>query len=189
MRVGAVLLHKPGRTLALVVFAGMLCGVVINALFFQTARHPAPIFHGPVIARPALHAAPPANLTAGASVPVPPQRIAEKPVAQPPQMAPAAPVAAQRSVEAAPKDQIGALLAGVGAGAPAAVVNADSARVMAAQKALVKLGYVVKADGVMGAGTRKAIEMFEASRKLPVTGELTLRVMRELSTLSGVAVP
>ena len=53
----------------------------------------------------------------------------------------------------------------------------------------MKLGYVVKSDGLMGAGTRKAIEMFEQSRKLPVTGELSPRVMRELSALSGVSVP
>ncbi|MDB5643403.1 MAG: hypothetical protein JWN07_2720 [Hyphomicrobiales bacterium] len=175
----AALLRRPGRTLAAVVFAGMLCGIAANALFFQTARHPAPIFKGPVIARPAH----PVSAPAQQSIPLPPQRPSERTAAPQSPMAPAASVA--RPVEAAPKDQIGALLSGGSSNA-----SADPApRIVAAQKALMKLGYVVKADGVMGAGTRKAIEMFEQSRKLPVTGDLSSRVSRELSALSGVAVP
>ena len=81
-----------------------------------------------------------------------------------------------------------ATLAQTAAGAPAPATD-PAPRIVAAQKALMKLGYVVKADGIMGAGTRKAIEIFEQSRKLPVTGDLSARVMRELSALSGVAVP
>ncbi len=178
---GAAVLRKPGRMLAVVVFAGALCGIVANALFFQTARHPAPIFHGPVVARPAHPATPPMP----AAVPMPPQRPLEKAIA--PQL--------QNGTSTAPasvgqrestKDQIGALLSG----GPSQSAGADATpRVAAAQKALMKLGYVVKSDGLMGAGTRKAIEMFEQSRKLPVTGELSPRVMRELSALSGVSVP
>ena len=173
-------MRKPGHTLAVVVFAGMLCGIAANALFFQTARHPAPIFHGPVIARPAH----PVSPTVQPAVPLPPQRQIEKSSAPQPQLAPVA-VSAARPVEAPPKDQIGALLS---AAAPASATD-PTPRIVAAQKALMKLGYVVKADGVMGTGTRKAIEMFEQSRKLPVTGDLSARVMRELSALSGVAVP
>ena len=181
-RAGAVLLRKPGRTLAVVVFTGILCGIAANALFFQTARHPAPIFHGPVIARPAL----PVSAPVPPAVPLPPQRPLEKTAAPQPQPAPVV-TPAPRPVEAPPRDQIGALLS---AGAPAPAPATDPApRIVAAQKALMKLGYVVKADGIMGAGTRKAIEMFEQSRKLPVTGDLSARVMRELSALSGVAVP
>jgi hypothetical protein len=180
---GAAVMRKPGRMLAAVVFAGLLCGIVANALFFQTARHPAPIFRGPVIARPAHPATPPMPL----AIPMPPQRPLEKNVA--PQLqngSSAAPASfAPRAPESA-KDQIGALLSG----GPAQSASADATpRVVAVQKALVKLGYVVKSDGVMGAGTRKAVEMFEQSRKLPVTGELSPRVMRELSALSGVPVP
>jgi hypothetical protein len=178
---GAAVLRKPGRMLAVVVFAGALCGIVANALFFQTARHPAPIFHGPVVARPAHPATPPMP----AAIPMPPQRPLEKAIA--PQQAngtSAAPVSG--APRESTKDQIGALLSG----GPTQGASADATpRVAAAQKALMKLGYVVKSDGLMGAGTRKAIEMFEQSRKLPVTGELSPRVMRELSALSGVSVP
>jgi hypothetical protein len=177
---GAAVMRKPGRMLAGVVFAGLLCGIVANALFFQTARHPAPIFHGPVIARPAHPATPPMP----AAIPMPPQRPLEKAIA--PQLQNQNPVALSAPRAEISKDQIGALLSG---GTPQGATTDATPRVAAVQKALMKLGYVVKSDGLMGAGTRKAIEMFEQSRKLPVTGELSPRVMRELSALSGISVP
>jgi hypothetical protein len=180
---GAAVMRRPGRMLAAVVFAGALCGIVANALFFQTARHPAPFFHGPVVARPAYPATPPMPL----AVPMPPQRPLEKILAPQTQNgSSAAPASVAPRAADSGRDQIGALLSG----GPTQGASADATpRVAAAQKALVKLGYVVKSDGLMGAGTRKAIEMFEQSRKLPVTGELSPRVMRELSALSGVPVP
>jgi hypothetical protein len=176
---GAAVMRKPGRMLAAVVFAGLLCGIVANALFFQTARHPAPIFHGPVIARPATPPAPQA-------IPMPPQRPLERVMApQSPNAIPVPPASTGPRGADTAKDQIGALLSG----GVQSTSSEATPRIAAAQKALVKLGYVVKSDGLMGAGTRKAIEMFEQSRKLPVTGELSPRVMRELSALSGVPVP
>jgi hypothetical protein len=176
---GAAVMRKPGRMLAAVVFAGLLCGIVANALFFQTARHPAPIFHGPVIARPATPPAPQA-------IPMPPQRPLERVMApQSPNAIPVPPASTGPRGADTAKDQIGALLSG----GVQSTSGEATPRIAAAQKALVKLGYVVKSDGLMGAGTRKAIEMFEQSRKLPVTGELSPRVMRELSALSGVPVP
>jgi hypothetical protein len=176
---GAAVMRKPGRMLAAVVFAGLLCGIVANALFFQTARHPAPIFHGPVIARPATPPAPQA-------IPMPPQRPLERVIApQSPNAIPVPPASTGPRGADTAKDQIGALLSG----GVQSTSSEATPRIAAAQKALVKLGYVVKSDGLMGAGTRKAIEMFEQSRKLPVTGELSPRVMRELSALSGVPVP
>ena len=66
----------------------------------------------------------------------------------------------------------------------------DPTRTIAAgQRALVKLGYgPMKADGVMGPGTRQSIERFERERQLPVTGEFSGRTARELSALSGIPV-
>jgi hypothetical protein len=168
-------------------FAGVFCGIAANALFFQTARHPAPIFAGPVVARPMQPMAAP--------VPQPVPRQAEAPahsnaiaklIDAPPVAAPqpAAPAPAQTRTNAAtPKDQIGALIGGL------VDDGIDPARVMAVQKALVKLGYVVKPDGVMGNGTRQALQMFEQSRKITVTGELTPRTLRELGAQSGIAIP
>lgn len=61
--------------------------------------------------------------------------------------------------------------------------------VLSGQRALARLGYGVKVDGEMGPGTRQAIQRFEQDRRLPVTGTFSPRTVRELSALSGIAVP
>jgi hypothetical protein len=73
---------------------------------------------------------------------------------------------------------------------PANVGHTDPGdTILAGQRALARLGYTVKVDGMMGAGTRQAIERFEQDRRLPVTGAFSARTVRELSGLSGIAVP
>lgn len=57
-----------------------------------------------------------------------------------------------------------------------------------AQRALVKLGYVVKADGMTSPAFRQAIESFERDRHLPVTGELGPRTLHELAAQSGLPI-
>jgi peptidoglycan hydrolase-like protein with peptidoglycan-binding domain len=70
-----------------------------------------------------------------------------------------------------------------------ATATAASPRVLAAQKALSSLGYgPVRLDGVPGVATRQAIARFEADRKLPVTGELSARVVKEIAAVSGMPV-
>lgn len=76
-------------------------------------------------------------------------------------------------------DPIGGLIRNVGA-APQAD-DADPAAVRSAQHALMRLGFVVKPDGVFGVSTRQAIEQFERDRHLPVRGVLTAQVQRELA--------
>jgi hypothetical protein len=66
-------------------------------------------------------------------------------------------------------------------------VEVDDA-VTAAQRALAKLGYGVKVDGVAGPGTRQALESFERDRHLTVTGELGPRTVRELVAQSGIPI-
>ncbi len=189
--------RHPGRTFGCVVFAGVFVGVAANALFFQTARHPAPIFAGPVTARPvqqavAVQPSAPRQAEAPAPQPTIAKLIEAAPAPMPapvaaapaPVLAPvSAPAAAPARVAAVPKDQIGALL-GAMPDEPQ-----DNLRVLAVQKALVKLGYSVRPDGVMGTGTRQALQMFEQSRKLNVTGELNPRTLRELGAKSGIAIP
>jgi peptidoglycan hydrolase-like protein with peptidoglycan-binding domain len=61
-----------------------------------------------------------------------------------------------------------------------------SRRVMALQRALAQYGYgQIKPTGVVDADTRAAIERFERERKLPVTGQPSDRVTRELAGLTG----
>jgi peptidoglycan hydrolase-like protein with peptidoglycan-binding domain len=57
--------------------------------------------------------------------------------------------------------------------------------VLGVQRALVKLGFVLRPDGVNGAATRQALEQFERDHNLPSKGELTPKVLRELATQSG----
>lgn len=184
----AFLLRRPGRVILFVTSAGVLTGIVLNAVMFQQGPHPAPLFG---LQRAQQQQQQPAPVAP--RVPAPPQRV-EAPASAPVQAAvqapapvmqqQAAPVAAPAPQAAAParKDPIAMLLNG-----DAPVEN--SARVLAVQKALIKAGFVLKADGVMGAGTRQALEGFERERKLPVTGEFTPRTLRELSQRTGIAIP
>jgi peptidoglycan hydrolase-like protein with peptidoglycan-binding domain len=63
---------------------------------------------------------------------------------------------------------------------------APSKRVIALQRALADYGYgQIKPTGIVDAETQAAIEKFERERKLPVTGQASDRVMRELSSMTG----
>ena len=42
-----------------------------------------------------------------------------------------------------------------------------------------------EADGLIGADTQAAIVKFERDRKLPVTGQMSDRLVRELSAMTG----
>jgi peptidoglycan hydrolase-like protein with peptidoglycan-binding domain len=59
-------------------------------------------------------------------------------------------------------------------------------RVLAVQRALADYGYgPLKPNGTLGAETRAAIEKFERDRKLPVTGQISDRLVRELAAATG----
>jgi hypothetical protein len=98
-----------------------------------------------------------------------------------------------------PADPIGALIRGdapvvVNASAQQpTVVGANdplqSRRIVAVQRALDRLGFQVASDGVLGPGTRAAIQRFERERDLPVTGDLSPRTLRALAARSGVPIP
>ena len=56
---------------------------------------------------------------------------------------------------------------------------------LAVQKALVKLGFVLKPDGVIGTTTHQAIERYERDHHRVSNGELTPALMRRLAANSG----
>ncbi len=63
---------------------------------------------------------------------------------------------------------------------------APSKRVIALQRALADFGYgQIKPSGIIDAETQVAIEKFERERKLPVTGQPSDRVMREMTAMTG----
>jgi peptidoglycan hydrolase-like protein with peptidoglycan-binding domain len=66
---------------------------------------------------------------------------------------------------------------------------APSRRVVALQRVLAEFGYgQIKPTGIIDPETRAAIERFERERRLPVTGQATDRVVRELAAVTGRSV-
>src|SRR5262249_23863795 len=59
-------------------------------------------------------------------------------------------------------------------------------RVIALQRALAEYGYgQIKPSGIVDSETHAAIERFERERKLPITGQASDRVVRELAAMTG----
>lgn len=69
---------------------------------------------------------------------------------------------------------------------PIAQLIAPNKRVLAVQRALADFGYgQIKPTGLYDPETRTAIEKFERDRRLPVTGQISERVVRELAAMTG----
>jgi peptidoglycan hydrolase-like protein with peptidoglycan-binding domain len=64
--------------------------------------------------------------------------------------------------------------------------NAGARRVASVQRALTEYGYgQLKPTGAVGADTQAAIAKFERDRKIPVTGQMSDRLVRELTAVIG----
>ena len=64
-----------------------------------------------------------------------------------------------------------------------------SRRVAAVQRALTDYGYgQLKPTGTVGSDTLAAIQKFERDRKMPITGQMSDRLVRELSAVTGRAI-
>lgn len=81
-------------------------------------------------------------------------------------------------------DALGDLIRGNVAAGPKG--TADSP-VMAAQRALVRLGYAVKADGTLGTATRDALAAFAKAHHLAGGTELTPKLLHELTSAANVS--
>jgi peptidoglycan hydrolase-like protein with peptidoglycan-binding domain len=78
------------------------------------------------------------------------------------------------------RDQISEILSG------AAPASGTGQRIVAVQRALNDFGFgPVKATGTIGPETTAAIRKFESDRKMPVTGQVSTRLVRELAALTG----
>jgi peptidoglycan hydrolase-like protein with peptidoglycan-binding domain len=106
-------------------------------------------------------------------------------------------------VEPRAADPLGSLVKATGA-APAAPANvlrppapipvarnevisgSGSRRVAAVQRALTEYGYgQLKPTGTIGSDTQAAIQKFEREHKIPVTGQMSDRLVRELTAMIG----
>src|SRR5205807_621397 len=67
-----------------------------------------------------------------------------------------------------------------------AVASSGSRRVAAVQRALTEYGYgQLKPTGTVGSETQAAIQKFERERRIPVTGQMSDRLVRELIMVTG----
>jgi peptidoglycan hydrolase-like protein with peptidoglycan-binding domain len=86
-------------------------------------------------------------------------------------------------------DPLANLVKSTGAPAVAPSNTAQAAgqrRVAAVQRALTEYGYgQLKPTGTVGSDTQAAIQKFERERKIPVTGQVSDRLVRELAAVTG----
>ncbi len=187
-------LNSPKDALAILVAAAMVAAIIGNALFMQAGRHPSPMFGRAVpVAFPAP-AATPVNpmprsrpLEADAK-PVEVRAAETKPQAQPEPRAndPMGQLVAKTAMSptpaAAPAMRPPAPIPAAAKADPTAVQR----RIAAVQRTLTDFGYAqLRPTGVAGTDTQAAISKFEKERKLPVTGQVSDRLVRELSAVTG----
>jgi peptidoglycan hydrolase-like protein with peptidoglycan-binding domain len=132
--------------------------------------------------------------------PVPEPKPASEPkAAAEPKLAPEPKPAEPKPAEPKSADPLGSLVKATSAAPvtaapsniprpPASIPVALSGarRVAAVQRALTEYGYgQLKATGTVGTDTQAAIVKFERERKLPVTGQVSDRLVRELAAVIG----
>ena len=154
-----LLRRNPRDVAGIVIAVGATTAILINALYLQPGPHPAPIFS--VKSRPVM----PTEPTGSIMLPRPrPADLAK----------PDLPVRGPATGNPARTDPI------------ADLIVPSSKRVMAVQRALSEYGYgPIRPTGVLGPDTRAGIEKFERERKLPITGQISDRLLRELSATTG----
>jgi hypothetical protein len=159
----------PARVYLGAALSSVLVGIAVNALVLQRERHPAPFFRPAPLADSAAAPAP--------AAPLPPQLASadrEPPAAALPRASP--PVRPADTADNSPSraaDPITDLLR--------EEARSNVARLtLAAQTALVRLGYSVKPDGNEGVTTQQALHDFERMHGLPLSTEITPRLVKQL---------
>jgi hypothetical protein len=172
---------KPSRTIAGATLAAIMTGIVVNAMLLQHSHRIQPV-ELPATAKPeAPAAATPAAATGSANT------TANAEATPAPAVPPSRPNDLGSLIEATAtgphsSDPIRDLLRGDSGGAGEA-----KHLTIAAQNALVKLGYSIKADGVAGSSTLQAIEQFERSRGLTVASEITPKLVKQLTAAANAS--
>ena len=187
-----ILLYSPKDFVAGAAAFAAVGAIIANAVFMQAGRHPSPMF-GSAVDEPVAVSIP--------LLPRPrPAEAALKPSGlKPPEV---------RSTELKPTDLVAAPVKPAAAAQPAtsgtrppaampvssrsdplADLIIASRRVAAVQRALTEFGYgQLKPTGTVGSDTSAAIQKFERDRKMPVTGQMSERLVRELGTVTGRAI-
>src|ERR1700722_6549147 len=196
-----ILLHSPKDLVAGVLAFAAVSAIIANALFLQAGHHPSPMF-GSVVAIPQ------AGLTPASPLPRPrPVELATRPAdtsppeAKPVELRPAEIKSAEikpaepKAAEPKAADPLANLVKATATPvtsnvprppAPIPTAAQGARRVAAVQRVLTEYGYgQLKPTGTIGSDTQAAIQKFERERKLPVTGQMSARLVRDLSAMTG----
>jgi len=199
-----ILLHSPKDTVAGVLAFAAITAIVANALFLQAGPHPSPMF-GSIVTMPVPAQAPasplprprPAEATKSEAAPpepkVPEPRVVELKAAEPKAADPKgadpltnlvkATSAAPQATSSIPRPPAAIP---VSSRSDSMLGPGGSRRVAAVQRALTEYGYgQLKPTGTVGSDTQAAIVKFERERKIPATGQMNERLVRELSAMIG----
>jgi len=188
-----IFLYSPKDMVAGALAFAVVSAIIANALFLQAGRHPSPMF-GSVVAIPAAALAPasplprPRPVEADASLPEP--KAAEPKPAEPKAADPLANLvkAATSVAPVAPSPTVRPPAPIPASSRNETIANSApiSRRVAAVQRALTEYGYgQLKPTGTVGSETQAAIQKFERERKLPMTGQMSDRLVRELTAMIG----
>jgi Putative peptidoglycan binding domain len=210
-----ILLHSPKDTVAGAIAFVAVSAIIGNAVFMQAGRHPSPMFGGnlgmPMAASaPASPLPRPRPIEADARPPEAKSldvksldtksadvRSSElHPVeARPLESRPPDPLANQIKTTGAPPIAPSAAPANVmrppapipsTRNDPVGDLITSSHRVASVQRVLTEYGYgQLKPTGTVGSDTQAAIQKFERDRKIPATGQMSDRLVRELTAMTG----
>jgi Putative peptidoglycan binding domain len=175
-----ILLDSPKDMVAGAFAFVAVAAVIANALFLQAGHHPSPMF-GSVFAMPAAGPLPrprPLEADVAAFEAKPAEPKAADPLASlvkatsAPQAAPSNIVRPPAPIPASSRAEI--------------IASSGSRRVAAVQRALTEYGYgQLKPTGTVGSDTLAAIQKFEREHRIPVTGQMSDRLVRELTAMIG----
>jgi hypothetical protein len=186
-----LLLHSPKDLIAGALAFAAVSAIVANATFMQAGHHPSPLFGAPANAPVAAASPLPRPRPVEATLKPADVKLAEVRPAEvrPAEVRPAAPVSVIAKTTAAPVQSAARGPAPIPVSSrsdPVGDLIIASRRVAAVQRALTDYGYgQLKPTGTVGSDTLAAIQKFERDRKLPITGQMSDRLVRELSAATG----
>ena len=202
-----ILLHSPKDLVSGVLAFAAVSAIIANALFLQAGHHPSPMF-GSVVAVPAAGLAPASPLprprpvelaTKPADNSSPESKLVESKAAEskPAELKPVEIKPAElKAAEPKSADPLANLVKATAATpvtanvprppAPIPTAAQGARRVAAVQRVLTEYGYgQLKPTGTIGSDTQAAIQKFERERKLPLTGQMSDRLVRDLVAMTG----
>jgi hypothetical protein len=193
----SIFLYSPKDVIAGALALAAIIAIIANALFMQAGRHPAPMFGAltnlPAGASPVVASVPasllPRPRPVEADTVLSETRPADPKAADPKAADPMTSLVKTTStVQAAtaniPRPPMTVPVSSRVDSVPVSI--GGSHRVAAVQRALTEYGYgQLKPTGVVGPDTQVAIQKFEKARKLPVTGQVSDRLVHELAATIG----